>query len=165
VPVEDVQIKRIPKVRVAELSATAESFQPESIGPVIQPLYDQLAGRLREAGLAPSGPGIAYYEDCTDGDGAVVVHASVPVTAEPRDGHGFAIVDLPGIEQAATIVHRGPMDNVMSSIQTLARWIDRFGHRSAGHNRELYLDYGCGADPADWVTELQEPLVIGEGPA
>jgi hypothetical protein len=33
-------------------------------------------------------------------------------------------VDLPEIGQAATIVHRGSMDNVMPTIQTLARWID-----------------------------------------
>jgi hypothetical protein len=36
-------------------------------------------------------------------------------------------VDLPKIEQAATIVHRGFMDNVMPTIQTLARWIDTIG--------------------------------------
>ena len=34
----------------------------------------------------------------------------MPVNAEPRDDHDFAIVDLPGIEQAATVVHRGSMD-------------------------------------------------------
>jgi DNA-binding transcriptional MerR regulator len=39
-PADDVQIKRIPKIRVAELSATAASFEPESISPVIGPLYD-----------------------------------------------------------------------------------------------------------------------------
>jgi len=33
-------------------------------------------------------------------------------------------VDLPEIGQAATIVHRGSMDNVMPTNQTLARWID-----------------------------------------
>jgi len=33
-------------------------------------------------------------------------------------------VDLPEIEQAATIVRGGSMDNVMPTIQTLARWID-----------------------------------------
>jgi hypothetical protein len=49
------------------------------------------------------------------------------------------------------------MDNVMSTIQTLAQWIDANGHRSAGYNRELYLD--CPQDKDLWVTELQEPLV------
>jgi DNA-binding transcriptional MerR regulator len=154
-PAEDVLIKRIPGVRVAELTGVAASFAPESITPVIQPLYDELCVRLDRAGLTPVGPAIAYYEDSPDGDG-VLVHASLPVNADPRDGHGFAIVDLPEIEQAATIVHRGSMDNVMPTIQTLARWIDANGYRSAGYNRELYIE--CGEDRDTWVTELQEPM-------
>ena len=60
------------------------------------------------------------------------------------------------ITQAATIMHRGPMDNVMATIQTLARWIDENGYRSSGHVRELTLE--CPDDPDKWVTELQEPI-------
>jgi DNA-binding transcriptional MerR regulator len=154
-PVDDVQIKRIPAVRVAELTGTAASFEPESITPVIQPLYDDLCGRLNRAGLTAAGPAIAYYENAPDGDG-ILVHATIPVYADPSGDHDFAIVDLPAVEQAATIVHRGPMDNVMSTIQTLARWIDAHGYRSGGYNRELYIE--CGEDRDGWVTELQEPI-------
>ena len=154
-PTDDVQIKRIPAVRVAELTATAASFEPESITPVIQPLYDELCGRLDRAGLAPCGPAIAYYEDSPDGEG-VLVHASFPVNADPSSDHDFAIVDLPQIEQAATILHHGSMDNVMPTIQALAQWIDAHGYRSAGYNRELYLE--SGEDRDAWATELQEPV-------
>jgi DNA-binding transcriptional MerR regulator len=154
-PADDIQIKRIPAVRVAELTGTAVGFEPVSITPVIQPLYDELCRRLDRAGLSAAGPAIAYYEDSPDGDG-VRVHATIPVNADPRNDHDFAIVDLPEIEQAATIVHRGPMDNVMPTIQTLARWIDAHGYRSAGHNRELYIE--CGENTDTWVTELQEPV-------
>jgi DNA-binding transcriptional MerR regulator len=158
-PTDDIHIKRIPGVRVAELTGTAASFEPESIGPVIQPLYDELCARLDRAGLTPVGPAVAYYEDSPDGDG-ILVHAALPVNAEARTlastEHDFAIVDLPEIERAATIMHRGSMDNVMPTIQTLARWMDAHGHRSAGYNRELYID--CPEDPDAWVTELQEPL-------
>jgi DNA-binding transcriptional MerR regulator len=154
-PTDDIQIKRIPAVRVAELTAVAASFEPESISPVIQPLYDELCGRLDRAGLTAVGPAVAWYEDAPDGDG-IVVHAAMPVNAEPHQEYDFAVVDLPGIEQAATVVHRGSMDLVMPTVQTLARWIDVNGYRSAGYNRELYLD--CGDDPDTWVTELQEPI-------
>src|SRR6185437_3000393 len=47
---------------------------------------------------------------------------------------------LPEIEQAATIVHHGSMDNVLATIQVLARWIDENGYRSAGYPRDLYLE-------------------------
>ncbi len=155
-PTDDIQIKRIPAVRVAELTAVAASFEPESISPVIQPLYDELCGRLDRAGLTPVGPAIAWYEDAPDGDG-IVVHAAMPVNEDLSEEHDFAIVDLPGFERAATVVHRGSMDLVMPTVQTLARWIDINGYRSTGYNRELYLE--GGDDPDTWVTELQEPIV------
>jgi len=44
----------------------------------------------------------------------------------------------------------------MPTIQTLAHWIDANGYRSAGYNRELYIE--CGDDRDRWVTELQEPV-------
>ena len=156
-PTDDIQIKALPAVRVAELTGTAASFEPQSISPVIQPLYDELVRRLDRAGVTPVGPAIAYYENVPDGDG-VVVHATLPVNVE-TSGHDFAVVDLPAVEQAATIVHRGSMDNVMSSIQTLASWIDAHGYRSVGLNRELYLQTGDDVDT--WVTELQEPVMTG----
>ncbi len=157
-PADDIQVKRIPAVRVAELTATAASLEPASITPVIQPLYRELGERLGRAGLAPVGPAIAFYEDAPDGDG-VLVHATVPVNADPGSGGGFEITDLPEIGQAATIVHRGSMDNVMATIQTLARWVDSNGYRSTGHPRELYLE--CPDDHDKWVTELQEPITSG----
>jgi effector-binding domain-containing protein len=86
----------------------------------------------------------------------VIVHATLPVNADPGSGHGFEITDLPEITQAATIVHRGSMDNVMATIQTLARWIDENGYRSTGYSRELTLEYSDDQDK--WVTELQEPI-------
>jgi DNA-binding transcriptional MerR regulator len=157
-PTDDIHIKSIPAVRVAELTAVAAGLEPQFISPVIQPLYEELGNRLGKAGLTPAGPGIAYYEDAPDGEG-VVVHATLPVNADPGSGQDFAITDLPAISQAATIVHRGSMDNVMATIQTLSRWMDNNGYRSTGYTRELYLE--CPDDHDKWVTELQEPIVPG----
>ena len=154
-PVEDIGVKRIPAVRVAELTAIAAGLEPAAIGPVIQPLYRDLGRLLSQAKLAPTGPAIAYYEDAPDGEG-VLVHAALPVNADPGGGAGFDIKDLPEVAQAATILHRGSMDNVPATIQILARWIDANGYRSAGYGRELYLE--CPEDQARWVTELQEPI-------
>lgn len=155
---DDVVVKPVPAVRVAELTAVAAGFEPEHISPVIAPLFENLCRRLDEARLTPQGPALAYYEDAPDGpDGSVLVHAAMPVAAGTEAGeHGLEVVDLPGIESAATIVHRGAMDGVIGSIQKLAHWIDTNGYRSAGYNRELYLE--CPENPADWVSELQEPV-------
>ncbi|MFI6518346.1 MerR family transcriptional regulator [Spirillospora sp. NPDC050679] len=150
----DVVLKRLPAVRVAELSGTAAGFAPEQVGPVVQPLYKELFRRLEEAGVTPSGPSLAYYDH--NEDGTVTVHAAVAVNIEPSASHDFTIVDLPEVERAATVVHRGPMDDVLPTHQGLARWIEDNGHRPTGHSRELYLE-SCGPTEK-WVTELQDPL-------
>ncbi|MFD6357463.1 MerR family transcriptional regulator [Nocardia tengchongensis] len=152
-PENDVVVKSLPSVRVAELTGVAPDF--DSIGLVIQPLYDELFRRLEAAGITPSGPGIAHYEDAPDG--GVLIHAGVEVCASLAVDDGLRIVNLPPIEQAATIVHRGSMDTSLPTFQTLGRWIDANGYRSTGYPREINLE--CPANLDDWVTEFQEPVV------
>ncbi|MEU7477862.1 MerR family transcriptional regulator [Lentzea sp. NPDC042327] len=151
-PTDDVVVKPVPSARVARLSATAASYGPEDIGPVIQPLYPELLSRVERAGVRITGYGIATYEPA-EGD-SVLVRAGVTVSVEPSDAYDFEVVDLPALPQAATVVHRGPMDDVDVTYQTVATWIEANGYRQLGFAREVYLDYGAG-DPAGWVTELQ----------
>jgi DNA-binding transcriptional MerR regulator len=156
VPVDGIVVKRLAPVRVAELSGIAASYQPEDISPVIGPLYDDLWPRLASVDLATAGSAIAYYEDSDTAVGAVVVHAAVPVTADLGDRCGIAVVDLPEVASAATIIHPGSMDDVMPTGQALARWIDANGYRSVGYARELMVEWS--PDRELWVTELQQPI-------
>ncbi|WP_406453503.1 MerR family transcriptional regulator [Streptomyces sp. NBC_00876] len=154
---DDVVIKSVPAVRVAELTGVAGGYEPKDITPVIGPLYERLFPLLGEAGVSPTGPGIARYADVPEGGGAVVVHAGVTVSAPvgPLGDTGVTVVELPAFE-AATIVHRGSMDAILPTAQTLARWIDAGGYRSTGYAREISLE--CPEDREKWVTELQEPV-------
>lgn len=139
------------------LTGTAASYQPQDIGPVIGPLYERLRPLLDGAGLRPTGPGIARYEDAPGGGGAITVHAGVTVSAQVGavGDTGVRVVELPPVE-AATIVHRDSMDDVLSTTHTLARWLDANGYRSTGYAREVTLE--CPPDPEGRVTELQEPV-------
>ncbi|MFD6157913.1 MerR family transcriptional regulator [Nocardia sp. NPDC060256] len=154
-PVHDVIIKSIPAVRVAELSAVAADFEPESIGPVIGPLFEDICRRLEKADVPIIGCAIAYYDQLEDG--TVLAHAAVPVDLAPSDTHDFTVVDLPAIPQAATLVHRGSMNEVLEPWQALGRWVDENGYRLSGPSREVTLVYT--EDTSGWVTELQEPIV------
>jgi DNA-binding transcriptional MerR regulator len=74
-----------------------------------------------------------------------------------KEGH-MNTQDVVLKEVAATIVHHGPMDDVMQSLQILARWIEDNGYRPVGYHREVYLDYYT--EKADrGVTELQVAVV------
>ncbi|GII96211.1 MerR family transcriptional regulator [Sinosporangium siamense] len=157
-PGADVVVKNLPPVRLAEVTGTAASFDPQDVGPVIDPLFAGLCHRLNAAGVTPVGPALARYRDAPDGGGAVVVHAGLPVAAEVRRvDDGVAVVDVPGVDLAATIVHRGSMNDVLPTSQALARWIDANGYRSTGYARELSL--ATPEDTSQWVIELQEPIV------
>lgn len=153
-----VVVKDLPAARFVELSSTAASFTPDDIGPVVHPLCAELGRRLPEAtGVRPAGRLTCYYEASGD---EVIVHAAVPAAVDSDARlNGLTVVDLPAT-RAATLVHRGRIDEVLPAWQALAHWIDDNGHRSSSPSRELYLD--CPDDPAAWVTELQEPLFFGK---
>ncbi|WP_084798867.1 MerR family transcriptional regulator [Actinosynnema mirum] len=169
-PEHDVVVKSLPAQRVARLSAISRSYAPEDIGPVVSPLFMRLCDLLADAGISMAGPGIALYADA--GGGAVTVHAAFPIGdgdgadsaggaglegGAGRDG-GFEVVELPAVERAAVIVHRGAMDGVVPTAQALERWVDAHGHRADGYPREVTLE--APERLADWVTELQLPLVV-----
>jgi len=158
-PSTEVVVKHLPPVRVAELRATAAGYGPEHIGPVLGPLYQRLIQCVHSAGVTPTGPAVAWYEPEPDGAGdAVTVRAGLPVCGDPGAGAGLAVVDLPAVPCAATLVHHGPMDDVMQSLGVLAGWIEDNGYRPVGYHREVYLDYH--PDRADLgVTELQVAVV------
>jgi len=155
VPAYDVVVKDLPAMRVVELTGTAAGFAPEAIGPVVRPLCAELGARLPDADVTPAGRLTCYYEQLSDDE--VLVHAALPASVGAGDLNGLSVADLPAT-RAATVVHRGAIDGVLPSWQALVRWLDTHGHRSAGPQRELYLE--VPEDPDGWVTELQEPIAL-----
>jgi len=155
-PTADVVIKELPAVRMVGLTTTTASFTPEDISPVVQPLCAELGRRLPGGAVHPSGRLTCLYERSQQRPDEVVVRATVPAAVDAEGNlNGLEVIDLPAV-RAATLVHRGPIDQVLPAWQALARWIDENGYRSSEPARELYLD--CPDDPADWVTELQESI-------
>jgi len=151
---EEVILKSLPSMRVASLSAVAASYAPEDISPTIQPLYQELHQRVEQAGVAITGPGVAYYAPASEVDDSVTVSAGFVVSTAPSPEYPFDIVDLPQA-QAATLVHHGSMDNADQTYQAIARWIDENGYQAEGSGfaREVYLH--CPDDVTEWITEMQ----------
>lgn len=153
----DVVLKKVPAMRVAELSAPCASYQAVNITPALSPLYPVLMERMEAAGVRMSGAPIAYYLPAPTGpdDETITVHAAFPFAGDPPADPGFHVVDLPAIE-AATLLHHGDMADAFRTGQLIATWIDDNGYRMAGESlgREVYLD--CPPGEFDkWVTELQ----------
>ena len=159
----DVVLKTIPAMRVAQLSATATSYDdPSSISENHTPLYPRLMELMERHGVAITGAPLAWYEPAPTGPGdeTITVHAAFPIgAAEPGPDAGFEVTVLPVVERAACALHQGPMSEAFRTGQKLATWIDDNGHRPLGPGfaREVYLD--CPPDDHDkWVTEMQVPV-------
>ncbi len=155
-PAEDVVIKQLPAVRVAELTAVAKDF--DTIGPVIQPLYEAVPAPRR--GRHP-----AHGGWCRPLRGRAGRRHPRPrggrVSAAPRDGgdsgDGVRVLDLPPVESAPRPSCTG--DRWTPSCPRSRR--SPAGSTPTGTARsdtpgEINLE--CPEDRADWVTELQEPL-------
>lgn len=154
----DVVVKSLPAVRIATVSGPAASFDPAELGPVAAALYARLRDRLDAAGEVAIGPGVTRYEDVPD-SGGVVVHAGLPVAADVVEVTGALVVDIAGVERAATVVHRGSLDRVLPTVQALARWLEANGFRmTAEHAREISVERP--SDRHEWITELQVPITL-----
>jgi effector-binding domain-containing protein len=88
----------------------------------------------------------------------VAVHATLTVADRPDidpSAYGFEVIELPALNQVASTIHRGTMDNCDTTYQALLEWIERNGYRPLGYSREI--DIECGPD-RQWITELQIPI-------
>jgi len=105
-----------------------------------------------------------YRETDIDAEVAVPLKFAIP------DGEAVRIRQMPGITNAACVVHRGDYATVYQAYNALLGWIESNGYRMTGQIREVYLQYGAddlgfelppthlADDPAGYVTELQLPI-------
>jgi effector-binding domain-containing protein len=155
VPTHDIVLKSTQPLRIDEAADTAPGFGSENLGPVFARLLPEVLAHLERAGARP-GMSVAWYEDASE-DGTVTLHAGFDIDAQAVNGDDrIRVVDLPVVE-VASVVYRGPMDDVEPVYETLVRWIEDSGYRLAGRSRELYHEWHDN-DPLRNVTELQMPI-------
>lgn len=146
----DIVVKPLPFVRVAQRSAVATT-QPE-VGPLVGPLFEQVAVALLAAGERV-GQAVAYY--ATTGNG-IECHAGFEFAGPRADG--FEIGELPAEAEAVALLHLGSMATIADSWGAVFEWIASSGFEPAGPCREVYLESETD-DQESWVTELQQPFV------
>lgn len=153
-PTDEIVVKSVPAVRVAERSTVVADFTPEKIGPAVERLFTELCAALERERIEFTGPAVCYYDHRADG--SVLAHAGMPVRVATGGSEDFTVVDLPEMPLAATQIYRGDMNGVLEPHQDLVQWIEDNGYRTAGPSREVTLVWDV--DTSKWVTELQEPV-------
>jgi DNA-binding transcriptional MerR regulator/effector-binding domain-containing protein len=151
----EVIVKQTDPVRMAETTGVAPGYGHANIGPVFGERLPVVWQRLADNGVEV-GNCLAYY-DWPDDDGNVVVHLGFDVGDQtvPEDDE-VRVVELPVVEVASAL-HRGAMDGISDTYESLVRWIDANGYRIADRGRELTLVWD-EQDPSRNVTEMQLPI-------
>ncbi|GAA2010571.1 MerR family transcriptional regulator [Microbacterium ulmi] len=151
-----IEYRRIEPVTVYAASGIARGMGPENVTPLVDEILPPLIAALDAAGVEYREPGIFWYEE-VEGSEDLRVTVSMLAGDDPREGDGYAIVELPAIERAAVTTYRGDMPGIGRAWNEFSQAIAAAGHRFVGACREVYLE----SEPlpqSEWVTELQQPV-------
>jgi DNA-binding transcriptional MerR regulator len=122
-------------------------------------LFGELFGYLGQQGVSPAGPPFAIYYDEEFREDALDVEVTAPVAKPLPETERVKSRDMEAIDELATVIHEGSYDTIGGTYSHLLSWIEANGYRPGGPVREIYLrGPGEGADPSDYVTEVQMPL-------
>lgn len=152
-PDYQVIIKNIPPLKIASVRGTVPSYHDIMI------LGEKLLPVFKSHAASVAGPFLAIYHDMEYREKDVDMEVAIPISQDIPLEAPVTIRDLPGEDTVATTIHRGPYDTIGQAYQALTTWCESNGYELAGPDREVYLTSPPEAtDPADYVTELQQPV-------
>lgn len=155
-PAYDVIIKKIAPLRVAQVRALVPDL--EHIGPVLDRAFDQAGNYISQHGATPIDPSTTVYYVEGYCEQNFEVGACMPFTGSLTGDANVEVCELPAHETVAAVVHHGPFSTMHQAYEAAFRWIEANGYQSAGHVRELNLEYERGGDQSKYVTEIQFPI-------
>ncbi|MEL6603538.1 MAG: MerR family transcriptional regulator [Cyanobacteria bacterium J06614_10] len=126
--------------------------------PAVGRLLTEIMTYLGQQRSQPQGPCIAIWHDPEykekDVDAEAIAVVSDTLTGTERIKHKA----LPAIEQAATLIHRGPYTTLNQAYAAIVQWIEENGYQITGPNREVYLKGGAEQNNSEYITEIQFPV-------
>jgi len=153
---ENVILKSLPEVIVASMRTTVDSY--DDFFTVVPRMGDYM-GSVGAVCRVPEYCFTIYHNgEYRETDIDVEICEAVEAPCAESDRIRFKTV--PGVPQAACLMHRGPYSTLRDTYNALYRWIDVQGYRPADPPRESYIDgIWNREDPEDWLTEVQVPVV------
>lgn len=153
-PDYQVVIKKVEPQTIASIRAVLPSY-----GDIGQ-LYAEIFGYLGSQGITiPAGPTIFICYDPEYKEKDVDVEAGVPISKDIPSAGRVSIYKLPGMEEAACTIYKGPYENIGEAYSAIMSWAESNGYQITGPDRELYLTSPADTnDPNQYVTEIQFPV-------
>jgi effector-binding domain-containing protein len=158
-PTYDIVIKKIDAVKVASVRDIIPTYKD------IGRLFDEVCSFIVKQRVQFTGPPLAIYYDPEYRDEKVDVEVAVPVSGKIPLDKRIGLRQLPAIEQAACLIHKGPYENFHLAYQALMTWVETNKYEITGPNREVYIKGPGQGNPPSYITEIQLPVQKNKGGA
>lgn len=151
---ESPHVTRSEPQLIASIHLTIPPSEIQNVmGPGIQEVMEAVAAQ----GITPTGPWFTHFfrldDEIMDFEIAVPVAAPVAPAGRVRPGQ------LPAAT-VARAVYRGPYEGLVEAWGEFDAWIAAQGHKVGPELWEVYaVGPETSANPADWRTELNRPLI------
>ena len=148
---------------------TIKNIKPQLVASIrdVLPTYGD-SGRLygeifkylgKKMIFKPAGPTMMICHDNEYKENDVDIEAVVPISKKIPGSDQVKIYELPGIEEAACTIYKGPYEGINEAYKAMMAWIESNGYQINGPDRELYFtDPRKVKDPAENITEIQFPV-------
>ncbi len=148
---------------------TTKKIEPQLVASIrdVLPTYGEIGRLYREIFeylgkkmvFKPAGPVMMIGHDDEYKEKDVDVEVAVPIDKKISGSDRVKVYELPSLDHAACIIHKGRYENIGEAYNALMAWIESNGYQISGPDRELYFtDPSKVKDPADNVTEIQFPV-------
>ena len=151
----DVIVKKVEPVRVAIVRDVVPS--QDEITSTFNRLFDEVIEYIKDTGAGFAGPAVLLWYDFGNMENAPVA-AAIPTNGAVPGNDRVRIEVLEGVEQMASVLHRGPFSTLMGAYDAGMRYIEANGYRISGPSREVNLEYDRDGDPNQYLTEVQFPV-------
>jgi predicted transcriptional regulator YdeE len=166
-PQSEIALKEIPAQTA--LSARVVAANEEAILPARHSLQTLLNNQLSNARIKPATPWFALVGEGPYAENNLEVELAVGVQLRKNQRAGdwglgpIQLLELPAIEQMASVIHEGESATLSNTYAHLFAWTQANGYRVAGPYREIYLPESGVSSPPDTdldvgFTELQCPV-------
>jgi AraC family transcriptional regulator len=158
-PPYDIQIKKVPAMRVASLWAKGLPFNV-----TVPRAYEELEAWMARKSipvLAGSPMGLALYYDDPAAVAPDEVRFKVAILVPPETpeiAEGRAAMELLPEAEVAYLTVRGPYTNLEDAYSQLFGWVFQNGRAPADAAREVYVRWSEEMPPEEWETEIQVPV-------
>ena len=149
----EVSIKRTTPQQAVCLRRVMPSYHSEG------DLWGEMCGYLGTLkGVQYAGPAMNICHDSEYREKDVDIEVALPVTAPVPESGDIRMRTVPGYEQVASVLHKGPFDTIIKAYQFMLGWIERNNYQMAGPDRVLYLNDPNEVAPEEILQELQIPI-------